>query len=117
MPNAFCPTCPVDPNNPRSPLNLTFLPAGVNLSVYHLQVFDQIGHLLFETKSLDIVKDPINGKGRPDEGWDGTFNGVLMPQGTYMWKISAIFNDGVIWTGSNNGINQSSTMGTITLIR
>ena len=59
----------------------------------------------------------IDSKGRPVEGWDGTFGGNLMPQGTYMWKISASFKDGKTWEGSDIGKGSSSTMGTVTLIR
>jgi large repetitive protein len=59
----------------------------------------------------------LDSKGRPVEGWDGTFNGVLMPQGVYMWKISATFSDSKEWEGSDNGKGKGTTLGTVTLIR
>ena len=103
VPNAF------SPDN----INLDvryFKPVGINLKLYHIQVFDTWNHLLWESNKLDS-------KGRPLQGWDGTFNGILMPQGVYMWKISATFSDGKEWEGSDNGKSMGTTMGTVTLIR
>jgi hypothetical protein len=59
----------------------------------------------------------IDENGVPTEAWDGTFQGVLMPQGTYMWKVNAIFTDGTVWRGSDIGKGKGSAMGTVTLIR
>jgi hypothetical protein len=87
-----------------------FRPVGINLSQYHVTVYDLGGHLLWESTALDD-------QGSPLEGWDGTVNGNLMPQGTYMWKISAVFSDGKIWEGSNMGKGSTTTMGTVTLVR
>ena len=87
-----------------------FQPAGINLSAYHIAVYDVAGHTLWESSALDDV-------GRPLEGWDGTVNGNLMPQGTYMWTISATFKDGKVWEGSNTGKGSTTTMGTVTLVR
>ena len=109
VPNAFAPNY----SNYSSDLDVTiFKPVGVGLIKYHVQVFDIWGHLLWESKQLD-------GRGIPTEGWDGNFNGNLMPQGTYMWKISATFRDGSIWEGSANGNpgGTASTSGSVTLIR
>ncbi|MCX6306144.1 MAG: PKD domain-containing protein [Bacteroidetes bacterium] len=104
VPNAFSP----------SSTNLgvrLFKPIGVNLKQYHVTVFDIWGHLMWESTKLDD-------KGMPAEGWDGTFEGVLMPQGNYMWKISALFVDDSQWEGSDIGVGTSSkTMGSVTLIR
>ncbi|MCX6282208.1 MAG: PKD domain-containing protein [Bacteroidetes bacterium] len=87
-----------------------FKPAGINLADYHITVYDISGHTLWESSALDT-------EGRPLEGWDGTFNGNLLPQGTYMWKISATFKDGKAWEGSNTGKGSTTTMGTVTLVR
>jgi PKD repeat protein len=103
VPNAFSPT-----NNNIS-VRL-FQPVGINLKQYHVMVFDLWGHMLWESTKLDE-------KGRPVEGWDGTFEGNLMPQGNYMWKISATFVDDTVWTGSDIGQGDYKTMGTLTLIR
>jgi hypothetical protein len=40
-----------------------------------------------------------------------------MPQGNYMWKVSATFVDNSPWNGSEIGKGEASTMGTVTLIR
>jgi PKD repeat protein len=104
VPNAFSP----------SGTNLgvrLFQPIGMNLKQYHVTVFDMWGHLMWESTKLDD-------KGMPTEGWDGTFEGVLMPQANYMWKISALFVDDSQWEGSDIGVGGSTkTMGTVTLIR
>ena len=103
VPNAFSPTN----------INLgvrKFKPIGVNLQYYHAMVFNKWGHLLWESTGLDD-------DGRPIEGWDGYYNGVLMPQDTYLWKINATFKTGKGWEGSDIGKGSPSTMGTVTLIR
>jgi PKD repeat protein len=104
VPNAFSP----------SGTNLgvrLFQPIGMNLKQYHVTVFDAWGHQMWESTKLDD-------KGSPTEGWDGTFEGVLMPQGNYMWKISALFVDDSPWEGSDIGVGGSTkSMGTVVLIR
>jgi hypothetical protein len=77
---------------------------------YNIQVFDNMGHLLWESSELDI-------DGRPVEGWDGTSEGKLSPQGTYMWKASATFIDDTIWQGSDIGKGETKTMGVVSIIR
>ncbi len=81
---------------PNSSTNETsfFLPKGKSLKEYHLQIFDKWGGLLWETTKLDNT-------GKPEIGWDGTSKGVPVPQGTYVWKIHAIFSDGTVWQGKN----------------
>ena len=104
VPNAFSP----------SSTNLgvrLFQPIGVNLKQYHVTVFDSWGHMMWESTKLDD-------KGMPSEGWDGTFEGTMMPQGNYMWRISALFVDDSQWEGSDIGLgNSNKTMGTVSLIR
>jgi gliding motility-associated-like protein len=87
-----------------------FKPIGVNLKEYHVEIFDAWGHLIWGSRLLDD-------DGRPTEGWDGTLNGEVMPQDTYVWKISATFKDGTVWEGSDIGKGTGKTMGTVTLIR
>ena len=89
VPNAFAP----------SSTNLgirLFQPIGINLKQYHITVFDGWGHLMWESTKLDD-------KGVPTEGWDGTFEGNIMPQGNYMWRINASFVDKEPWSGPDNG--------------
>ena len=103
VPNAFSPT------NNNLGVRL-FIPVGMNLKQYHVTVFDSWGHLMWESYKIDD-------KGRPVEGWDGTFEGNLMPQGNYIWKISALFVDDTSWSGSDTGQGNYNTMGSVTLIR
>lgn len=103
VPNAFAPL------NVNLGIRL-FKPIGVNLQQYHVKVFNNRGHLLWESTALD--KD-----GRPIEGWDGTFEGSVMPEGNYMWQIQAVFKNGKVWEGSDIGKGEPSTMGTVALIR
>lgn len=50
---------------------------GIDISSFHLEVFNRWGELIFE--SFD-----------PDGAWDGTYSGMgLVKDGTYVWKISA----------------------------
>jgi gliding motility-associated-like protein len=104
VPNAFAPT------SGNIGVRL-FKPVGINLKTYHIQVFDTWGHLVWESNKLDS-------SGAPLEGWDGTYNGELMPQGNYFWKAKATFVDDTSWTGSDTGVKGSgSTMGTVILLR
>lgn len=103
IPNAFAP----------SSTNLAvrlFKPVGINLKKYHIQVFNSSGHVMWESTNIDP-------QGRPVDGWDGTYNGQIMPQGNYMWKVSATFIDDSPWNGSDIGKGEYDTMGTVTLIR
>jgi large repetitive protein len=103
IPNAFSPT------NTNLAVRL-FKPVGKNMKQYNIQVYDSWGHMVWESNKLD-------NEGRPLEGWDGNYNGTLMPQGTYMWKASATFIDDTIWQGSDIGKGEFKTMGTVSLIR
>lgn len=52
------------------------------LTTFKMEIFNRWGQLLFTSSSLD---------GR---GWDGTFNGILQPEGVYVYIIDATFKDG-----------------------
>lgn len=70
VPNTFTP----DGNS----FNETFLPvmtSGFDIYDYELLVFNRWGELVFESRN-------------PEVGWDGRFNGQLMQDGTYVWKIT-----------------------------
>ncbi|MEI7490201.1 MAG: PKD domain-containing protein [Bacteroidota bacterium] len=104
VPNAFA------PNSGNMAVRL-FKPVGMNLKTYHIQVFDTWGHQVWESNKLD-------NNGAPYEGWDGTLNGALMPQGNYFWKVTATFVDDSPWTGSDTGVKGGNgTMGTVILLR
>lgn len=106
MPNAF------SPNNPNPEVRL-FKPIGINLRSYLLEIYDTWGNILWTTTKLDE-------NGSPAKGWNGIFNGNLLPQDTYMWKATAVFKDGSIWNGTNVGENSKiydKSYGTVNLIR
>tara|TARA_Y100000739_G_C20613662_1_gene470380 strand:- start:3388 stop:7749 length:4362 start_codon:yes stop_codon:yes gene_type:complete len=99
IPNSFAP-------NSSGNQSAIFMPKGKSLVKYYIRVFDKFGGLVWESNKLDNT-------GKPIEFWDGTSNGIAMPQGTYIWKIlEAEFADGYQW----EGINGNKT-GSIYLIR
>jgi len=106
VPNAF------SPDNPTSEVRV-FQPKGVNLLQYDIKIYDNWGHLLWQSQELDAA-------GCPSESWDGMYNGELMPMDVYLWRIKATFVDGSVWEGKSVGNNENGaleTTGTVTLIR
>lgn len=97
------------PNNPNDGIS-KFSPKGVNLREYLVQVFDMGGNLLWESELLDEDGSPV-------ESWDGYYNGLLMPQGMYIWKAQGTFKDGSIWKGSELQSENPQPFGTVTLVR
>ena len=87
-----------------------FIPKGVGLKAYQIWVYDAWGNLMW-------YSDKIDADGRPTEYWDGTFEGKILPQDAYVWKVEAIFTDETSWQGKEypNGIYRAS--GTLTIIR
>lgn len=101
VPNAF------NPGNPDAEVAL-FLPKGIGLFSYHVEILDNWGNAIWES---DKIED-----GRPAEGWDGTKDGEMMPQGVYIWKIRAVFTNGATWQGMEiDGKNHRE--GSVTLIQ
>ena len=86
-----------------------FKPKGTGLGYYRLMIFDEWGNKLFETTELE--------NGSPSEPWDGTFNGALVPQDVYVWKIDAIFDNGDKWDGKEYEPDRFNQTGTVTVIR
>ena len=103
LPNAFMPT------GSAYDLRL-FLAKGSGIKTWELQIFNNYGQMLWETNKLDS-------KGSPVEGWDGTFKGVLMQQGAYIWQASATFINGSVWKGMSYNNSSPKKTGTVNLIR
>ena len=103
IPSAF------SPNNPSETVRV-FKPMGVNLESYTIQVYSTWGEIIWQSSALDE-------NGRPTEYWDGTIKGSESPSGVYIWKASAVFKDGTIWAGNDLGSGESSTSGSVLLIR
>jgi PKD repeat protein len=86
-----------------------FLPKGVGLIEYEMEIYSSYGELLWRTNELI--------DGRPAVGWDGSFNGNPLPQDVYVWRIQAQFDNGLSWDGAEVKEGVKTTVGTLTLIR
>ena len=88
VPNAFAPSGSME--------NAIFLPVHsfVTMYNYHLYVYGRDGILLFHTTN-------------PNMGWNGGYNGNLMPAGCYVYKIT--------YSYGTDGLYEK--VGTVTLIR
>lgn len=103
MPNAIAPN---DPN----PGVRSFLPKGINLIEYKLNIYDKKGNLIWQTQELNEYD------GSPKTAWDGTdMSGNPMPQGVYIYHVHARFRDGKVYGVSTSSDDRQ--YGTITLIR
>lgn len=102
VPNAFM------PNSGTEELR-TFRAKGSGLASYRLSIFNKWGELLWQTDKLE--------DGRPAEGWDGTYKSILVPQGTYFWKIDAEFINKMPWKGMSYNGSAPKRTGSINLIR
>jgi PKD repeat protein len=102
VPNAIIPQ---DPN----PEVRIFQPVGTGLGFYRCLIYDKWGNRLWESNKLV--------DGSPAEYWDGIYQGKLVPQGAYIWKIDAIFANGNSWEGMENINGEFHESGTVTVIR
>ena len=68
IPNTFTPN--------GDGLNDTFGISGEAIKDFNLQIFNRWGQLVFQS-------------GNPNERWDGSFNGEQVPQGVYVYRLSA----------------------------
>ena len=85
-----------------------FLPKGTGIAEYHVWIFDNWGNMLWESTRLE--------NGSPAEGWDGVYRGKIVPQGSYVWKINAVFIDGEVWDGQDFSNGNRGNSGTIMVI-
>ena len=77
IPNAFSPN--------GDGVNDYFFPRQLlskSVTDFHMSIFNRWGELIFETSNLDGI------------GWDGKFNGVMQPEGVFIYVIDANFKDG-----------------------
>ncbi len=58
-----------------------FKPKTRDVEVFHMQIFNRWGQLIFETHDVN-------------EGWDGNYKGKLAPQAVYVYKASGKFVNG-----------------------
>lgn len=65
---------------------------GIDLNNFDLFVYNRWGQVVFETHDIEYE-------------WDGTYQGQIVPKGTYVWKVKAkdMINDGMYeYTGTVN---------------
>ena len=86
-----------------------FLPKGIGIATYRCVIFDKWGNLLWESNKV------VDGK--PVEGWDGRYNGVVVPLGAYIWKADATFLDGTTWEGKEYENGSFSKTGNVTVLQ
>ncbi|MBI3240067.1 MAG: gliding motility-associated C-terminal domain-containing protein, partial [Flavobacteriia bacterium] len=53
---------------------LPILTSGIDFSDFELKIYDRWGEILFESYDVNV-------------GWDGTYHGKIVPQGTYTWTL------------------------------
>jgi gliding motility-associated-like protein len=81
VPNAFSPNLNGSGNDQSAGKNDIFLPLVRGVTEFDMMVFNRWGELLFHSKD-------------PDMGWNGYYNGKLCQQDVYMYKISAVLENG-----------------------
>ncbi|MBN4065740.1 gliding motility-associated C-terminal domain-containing protein [Candidatus Amoebophilus asiaticus] len=72
-----CPEAPFVPNTftPNNDgLNDVFKVIGIKHDDFEMRIYNKWRHLIFYSKDIK-------------EGWDGTYNGLTVPQGIYFWVI------------------------------
>lgn len=88
IPNAFCPA--------GAGKNRVFMPVNsfVTMENYHMYIYSREGNLLFHSN-------------HPEVGWNGSYNGTVLPGGCYIYKIT--------YTYGADG--EFEAVGTVTLVR
>lgn len=82
VPNAFSPNVSsIGSGGSSNGKNDVFLPLTRGVVEFELLVFNRWGELLFESQDTE-------------RGWDGYYNGKLCPQDVYMYKLTALYENG-----------------------
>jgi gliding motility-associated-like protein len=77
IPNSF------SPNNDG--INDGFGVIGTNIVSYHIEIFNKWGERIFETNDLK-------------KSWNGKYKGIVVPDGVYIYLVSALGSDGHLIT-------------------
>lgn len=64
--------------------NNIFRVYGTNISTFHILIFNRWGEIIFESNDFNF-------------GWDATYKGVIVQDGVYTYKLSAVGMDGVYY--------------------
>jgi|JI10StandDraft_1071094.scaffolds.fasta_scaffold07917_3 PKD repeat protein len=102
IPNAFSPDAGTDETK-------YFIPKGVGLSEFNIDIFSPYGEKVWSSSMLS--------NGQPSEKWDGTFKERPLPQGAYVWKAHAVFQNGRIWDGMSYEGRKPIKTGSVMIIR
>lgn len=83
FPNAFTPRggSNVTGGLSSTDKNAIFRPIFQDVGEYQIQIFNQWGQMVYSSNNID-------------EGWNGEFNGQIVPQGVYVWKVTGKFLSG-----------------------
>ena len=81
VPNAFSPSLNGRGNDQSVGKNDVFLPLMRGVTQFEMMIFNRWGELLFQSTD-------------PEVGWDGYYKGKLCQQDVYMYKISAMMENG-----------------------
>jgi gliding motility-associated-like protein len=71
VPNTFTPD-----GDEYNNVFLAIAPAGMTLDDFSMMIFNRWGEVLFESHNIEV-------------GWDGTYQGKVVKEGTYTWVIQA----------------------------
>ncbi len=95
VPNAFSPSPEVSGNGGgESTINDIFLPRVEGVTQFKMLIYNKWGELLFESDNQQ-------------RGWNGYYQGELMPMDVYVYRLELIFSDG----------REGVRIGDVTLIR
>ncbi|MBL4651611.1 MAG: PKD domain-containing protein, partial [Flavobacteriales bacterium] len=97
VPNAFVPSPSGGSGGAYDPINISnevFFPITKYIEVFHMEIYNRWGELIFVSDDLNI-------------GWDGYYLGELCQQDVYVWKIRVTYTNGT----------QEVKAGDLTLIR
>ncbi len=87
-----------------------FQPKGVGLATFKIEVFSPAGERVWYS---ELLQD-----GQPAEYWDGNdMDGNPLPQGAYVWKVEATFEDSNTWQGQSLVGEKRNIIGSVTIIR
>ena len=82
VPNSFTPN--------RDEFNNTFKPVvPIPLKSYQITIYNRWGELIYESFDMEL-------------GWDGTYNGQLVQDGSYSWKIAVVTSKGDTFIKNGN---------------
>ena len=93
LPNSFTPD--------GDGINELFFPTGNNIASIKLAIFDRWGELIYEGKDADAF-------------WNGKFNGSLVKQDVYVWKVTYRYYEDVTRTVLSP---EAEKMGHVTVLR